>query len=148
MSNFPEWWDSTITVFNKFTDPTTRIVTWTKTVLTDCFWKEVGSKSMIGNTIIDTYSLVCRIPKNENFVISGNWMQLTPDERQSKFTLSQGDIIIFDNCPDDIDEYKSGSRSSDILAKYHKLNSCMEIKTTSYNTMTGMINPHYCVRGL
>lgn len=146
MSNFPQWWDSTVTIYNKYTDPDTRIVTWYKTVLDNCFWRNVQDLNTSGNTSTDTFSLICRIPKNSKFKPSGEWLE--DPNKNSYFTLTQGDIAVVGNCPDIIDEYQSGQRSSDLISKYHKSDSCMEIKRVAYNTMSGMLNPHYCIRGV
>ena len=62
MSNYPDWWDKKITIYNKYTDNSTRVVTWYRTVLTDplSFWKEVGDRTVVGNVTLDTKSIICR----------------------------------------------------------------------------------------
>lgn len=148
MSNYPTWWDTTITVYSKHTDAATSIVKWHRAVIDNCFWKQVGSKATIMDIQVDTESVTCRIPKNSNFVEPFNWIDMADSELNDMFTLQQGDIVIKGECDFEIDEYKSGKRSTDLIAKYRKIQGCMEIKDVALNTMTGMLNPHYSVRGL
>ncbi len=146
MSNYPEWWDRSITVFNRYKDPDSAVVTWYSTQIKGvCFWKDVGEKVTIGKTSIDTSSIICRIPEQENFIAPYEWDNL--DDRSEMFTLKQGDIIVLGECNDDIDEYEKGCRSTDLLQKYHAIDSCMEIQKVVFDTMSGMIAPHYRVVG-
>ena len=148
MSKYPTWWDTTITVYSKHTDAATSIVNWHRVTIDNCFWKRVGSKTTIMDMQVDTESVTCRIPENSNFVEPFNWIDMADSELNDMFTLQQGDIIIKGECDFEIDEYKSGKRSTDLIAKYRKIQGCMEIKDVALNTMTGMLNPHYNVRGL
>ena len=34
---YPVWWETTITVYNKFIDEQTQLVHWYRNVVTDCF---------------------------------------------------------------------------------------------------------------
>lgn len=144
---FPTWWDTPITVFNKFTDPQTRIVKWYKTIILNCFWKDTGTKVTIGDTVLTSNELTCRIPQQNNYMSPGDWNNTPNDEMANYFTLAVGDIIIKGNVDDVIDEYLVGHRSTDIISKYKKLQGCMEVKKVSVNTSTGMLTPHYNVRG-
>lgn len=148
MSKYPTWWDTTVTVYSKHTDAATSIVTWHRVTIDNCFWKQVGSKTTVKDIQIDTESITCRIPKNSNFVEPFNWIDMADSELNDMFTLQQGDIIIKGECDFEINEYKAGQRSTDLIAKYRKIQGCMEIKDVALNTMTGMLNPHYNVRGL
>lgn len=147
MSNYPVWWDTTITVFSKRTSPTS-LVTWHKATINNCFWKHQGSKVNVGDVLIDTESIICRIPSQSNFIDSMEWMNKADEEVSGCFTLQQGDIIVRGACEDEINEYQSGKRSTDLISKYRQNKGCMEIKDVAINTMTGMVNPHYNVRGL
>ena len=148
MSKYPAWWDSTITIYNKYTDPTSRVTRWYRhTISNQCFWHNVGSKVNIGEVVLDTESITCRIPEQSDFLSAFEWASLPNDEKSNYFTLQQGDIIVDGAVIDDIDEYVSGSRSTDIINKY-RLKGCITIKDFSINTMTGMVNPHYHIRGL
>lgn len=148
MMNNPQWWDSTITVFNKFVDPITNIVRWYKTVLLNCFWKRTVEKMTVGNTIIETDTVICRIPENANFRLKYDWLKIPNDQMNNYFTLGIGDIIINGSIDDDINEYTSGSRSTDILQKYADL-GVMTIESVRINTKSGVVfNRHYLAKGV
>ena len=148
MSNFPSWWDSTITIYNKHTDPTTKVTKWYRhSIENQCFWKIAGTKVNVGEVVLDTESTVCRIPKQADFKKSAEWTALPNDEKPNYFTLQPNDIVIDALVEDEIDEYQSGKRSTDIINKY-RAQGCITINTVALNTMTGMINPHYYIRGL
>ena len=146
--DYPIWWDSTITVFNRYENPQTQLIKWYKVVLSNCFWKYAGDRVTIGEVVLDTSSIICRIPKNEKFLDKYKWVQLPNDIMGDYFTLGIGDIIILGEVDDDINEYISGKRSSDILSKYKNLQGCMEIQQVSYNVGVGRNNEHYYVRGV
>jgi len=148
MSNFPSWWDSTITIYNKHTDPTTKVTKGYRHVISNqCCWKNVGSKVNIGEVVLDTESITCRIPQQNDFLEAYDWVQLPNDAKPNYFTLQQDDIIIHGEVTDEINEYVSGKRATDIINKY-RLKGCIMIKDVSIDTMTGMLYPHYHVRGL
>lgn len=147
MSNYPIWWEDTITVYNKYTDPQTQVVTWYRKVLTNCFWKYEHQKLTVGETVLETNRTICRIPQNDQFLERYQWEQLFNDTMADYFTLSQGDIVIKGEVEDEVDEYSKGHRSTDLLAKYKALQGCIEIETVSINTKTGTNNKHYLVSG-
>ena len=112
MSNhYPNWWDTTITIYNRYEDPQTQYV------LKDCFWKYSGNKITIDKVVLDTNSIICRIRVNENFLEKYEWINVPNDEMHKYFTLGQGDIIVKGEVEDEIDEYHSGKRSSDLKKK-------------------------------
>ena len=148
MNNYPEWWDKKLTIYNKYTDSSTRAVTWYRTVLTDplSFWKEVGDKTIVGGVELDTKSIICRIPATTKYVPIEEWLNLV--DKTSKFTLQQDDIIVVGECKEEIQEGVQGKRSSDFLAKRRKFWGVMQIKTVAQDNMSGMIYKHYTVKGL
>ena len=146
MSNYPEWWNTTITVFNKYEDPTTRKITWYKTVLQNCFWKYTGNKIVVGETALETNTTLCRIPVNPAFLENYQWT--TTEDKSAHFTLGTGDILVKGEVTDEIDEYASGFRSSDILTKYKKCSECMVIDRCAVNTGPGRGLEHYYVKGV
>lgn len=148
MSNkYPQWWDRTLTVYNKFDDPQTKMVKWYRTTLTNCFWRCVEEKFIVNGTVVNANVTVCRIPKNENFMERYLWEQLSDDDRAKHFTLSIGDMIVCGEVDDDIDEYQSGKRSTDFLTKYKRLQGCTLIGMAAINVGGGRANEHYLVRG-
>ena len=148
MSNYPIWWDTTVTVYNKYTDAQTQIITWYRHVLSGCFWKYVGDKININNTILETNNIICRIPKNSAYLPKYEWVQIPNDQMQNYFTLAPGDIIVKGDVSDIINEYLSGHRSNDFKAKYKDLQGCMEIQDVGVNVGIGRNNEHYYVRGI
>lgn len=147
MNNYPEWWNSTITIFNKFTDKTTQIVRWFKTVLNGCFWQNKSAYLKIDKTVVETNTTVCRIPENENFKEKEAWINIPNDNMNSFFTLATGDFIVNGEASDVIDEYTAGHRSTDVIKKYKDLGRCIVIKNISINVGGGRNNPHYHVTG-
>lgn len=149
MSNvYPVWWDTAITVFNRYQDPQTQVITWYSTQLQNCFWKYTGDKLTIGETVLETNGVLCRIPKNDKFKEKYLWISTPNDQMSNYFTLAQGDIIVRGAVDDVVNEYQSGHRSSDLLAKYKALQGCMEVQTVTINTGAGRCAEHYYVRGI
>ena len=149
MSNiYPEWWDTTITIYNKFKDPQTKIVIWYKTVVDSAFWKYVGDKVTIGQTVLETNNIICRIRKDAKFLEKYQWEKIPNDEMSNYFTLGKGDIIVRGEVTDTINEYQNGSRSTDLIAKYKELQGCMSIEEIAINVGAGRCNEHYYVKGI
>lgn len=146
MNNYPEWWNTTVTVYNKYENPADRRITWHRTVIRNCFWKNTGNTLVIGETAIDTNSTLCRIPVNSAFLEKYRWNEL--DDKSGHFTFGTGDILIQGDVEDVINEYESGHRSSDILTKYKKLQGCMVIEKYAVNAGLGRGTEHYLVKGV
>lgn len=145
---FPVWWETTITIYNKFVDSQTNVVSWFRTVVTDCFWQLTGTKATVGQVVLDSKTIVCRIPKDDRFLDKAEWIKLPNDEMDNYFTLGQGDIIVKGECDFVIDEYTKGHRSTDLLSKYREYEACMEINECSNNTGKGRTPiEHYLARG-
>lgn len=145
---YPEWWETTVTIFNKFKDPHTKVVRWYKTVVEGVFWKYVGDKVTIGKTVLETNNIICRIRKDDKFLEKYQWIQMPNDEMENYFTLGKGDIIVKGEVDDVIDEYEAGKRSTDLIAKYKELQGCMSIEETAINVGAGRCNEHYYVKGI
>lgn len=145
---YPIWWETTVTVYNKYEDTQTHLIRWYRTVITDCFWKYTGDKVSIGNVVLDTKSVTCRIPQDTRFLERYQWVEVPNDQKGTYFTLGQGDIIVKGEVTEEIDEYTSGRRSSDFVAKYKNLQGCMEIEEYAISVGAGRNNPHYFARGI
>lgn len=145
---YPEWWDTTVTIFNKFKDPQTKIVVWYKTVVEGVFWKYIGEKITIGKTTLETNNIICRIRKDERFMEQFQWIQIPNDKMSDYFTLGKGDIIVKGEVSDTINEYQSGSRSTDLISKYKELQGCMSIEEIAINVGAGRCDEHYLVKGI
>ena len=100
---------------------------------------------MTNNALSEIEDVICRIPINDNFVTPGQWSSL--EDVTDKFTLQDGDIIIYGEVDDEINEYVAGKRKTDILNKYKKYQECIEVKTHVTNIWTGNGLPHYRVIG-
>lgn len=145
--SYPVWWDATVTIYNKYTDPNTQVVTWYRTVVTDCFWNLQGTRVSIGEVVLDSKSVLCRIPKDDKFLVRKDWNALPADQKSNYFTLGQGDILAKGKVLDTINEYQSGHHSTDFLSKYGEYQQCMEVADCSDNTGVGRNNEHYLARG-
>ena len=140
------WWQQTITVYNRYTDPITQVISWHRHTLDNCFWKLNTQTLSIGTTVIESTSIICRIPESDEYKEPYEWNAGTVELMQRFFTLDVGDIIIRGNVDDVIDEYTKGHRFTDILAKYKSLGA-MQIKSVSNNTGACRGIPHYAVTG-
>lgn len=147
MNNYPAWWDKTVTIYNRFEDPQTHVISWHRFVVQGCFWKYTGSKITVGETVLETDTTICRIPKNDKFLERYEWVNIPNDQMDQYFTLGTGDIIALGNLEDTIDEYTSGHRSSDFLEKHKQLRGCIVVSDVAINTGEGLGNEHYLARG-
>lgn len=145
-NQYPIWWEDTITLYNRYEDKQTNLITWYKTVLTNCFWKATGNKVSVGSVEIDTKALICRIPKSDKYLSIPEWEELPNDEMSDYFTLRQGDIVVKGEVEDDINEYQSGYRSSDFIEKYRAY-GCFQINHIGINTGSGKCLEHYYISG-
>lgn len=148
MSKYPVWWDTSVTIYNKYTDSQTQIVTWYKHTVNKTFWKYVREKVTIGETVLETNQTICRIREDASFKEKHLWINLASDAKAEYFTLGQGDIIVKGAVEDVIDEYSKGHRSSDLIEKYKELQGCFEIDAVSINTGNGRGLPHYKAQGV
>ena len=148
---FP-FWDSTVTIYNKYEDPNTQKTTWYRTVAENCFWKDVNETYYVGTRGIstsgvklETKEVICRIPEDDRFLDKGSWN--ASNAKSEHFTLSQEDIIVLGEVEDKIDDYTAGKRSTDLITKYKALQSCIEIDTFVNNVRNGIGLRHYRVIG-
>ena len=139
----PVFWNKTITVFNKYEDTQTGLITWYKHVLINCFWKESNNEVNVGNVKLASNGHIIRIPQNSLYVSPTIWTTLSAEEKAEKFTLQPGDILYKGETNFVIDEMTAGQRSSDFLAE-NEYNICT-IKAVNENV--DLPNGHYYVRG-
>ena len=143
MNNYPEWWNTTVTLYNKY-ESSNGEITWYRTVLTGCFWKYVTEYSRIDNATQMTKVLLCRVRKSKDFLENFEWQEQS--DKSSYFTFNDGDILVRGEVEDTIDEYTKGQRASDLLTKYKS--RCAEITECAINVGAGRVNEHYLVRGI
>lgn len=144
---YPVWWDKTLTVYNKYTNPLTQVITWYRTVITNCFWKNTSDKVLVGTVTLETNNIIARLPIQNNFKPRFEWEKIPNDKMSDYFTLSSGDIIVLGEIDDEIDEYTQGKRLNDFLNKYKKL-GVMTVQEFADNTGVGRNNEHYYVKGV
>lgn len=147
MNNYPIWWDTTITLYNKFINPETGVVTWYRTKLDNCFWLDRSQQAKLGEVYLDSHNIICRIPENARFKEKFEWVTVPNNEKDQYFTLSPGDIIIKGNINIDIDEYAQGRRSSDLLTNTQDRGN-MTVDNFNINIGPGRGLPHYHITGV
>lgn len=148
MSSYPAWWDTTLTIYNKFENKLTNQITWYRHALSGCFWKYTGNKVTVNDVVLETNNTIARIPEQENFMERYEWVDVPSDQKENYFTLGEGDIVVCGEVSDEIDEYQTGHRSSDLIKKYKDLRGCMQIDGIALNVGTMRVDPHYWIRGV
>lgn len=143
MNNYPVWWNTTVTVYNKYEDSKGE-VTWYRTVLEGCFWKFTTDYARVDNATTMTKVLICRVRKSDMFLEDYEWQEA--DDRSDYFTFNDGDLLVKGEIEDEISEYTNGKRSSDLMRKYKS--RCVEITEYRNNTGEGRVCEHYLVRGI
>lgn len=147
MNNYPVWWETTVTIYNKYVDAQTKVVSWYRHVLDGCFWDNTGTQVTVGSVQIQANDVICRIPENELYKRKAEWQALPNDIIGNYFTVGQGDILIRGEVDDIVDEDTRGHRATDLIAKYKDTQDCIVIKRYSDNTGAGRCMPHYYAVG-
>lgn len=139
------YWNQTITLYNKYIDPKTGIITWFRHIIHNCFFKSVKSSVTSGDSQKVKDNTIVRILEQSNYVAPNVWVnELTQELRAKAITLQHDDIIFWGELSDEIDEYTEGKRSSDLFAKYEFIPSTTINSITISNFRVGS---HYIVRG-
>lgn len=143
----PIWWDAELTIYNQYKDPQTKVVMWVRNTVARCFWKYTGNKVTVGQVELETNTTICRIPMDSRYLERYVWEALPNDQMGNHFTLGPGDIIVKGNVEDEIDETVKGERSTDLIAKYKRLQGCIVVQRFTDNTGIGRNDKHYYVTG-
>lgn len=146
-SVYPMWWDTAVTIYNRYEDPTTQLVKWYRHTLNNCFLKTTSTIVSGGQTQYNTNTNIIRIPQNIMYKPYSEWVQIPNTEQGAYMTIHQGDIIVTGLVEDNIDEYTAGLRSTDLISKYKNLNMCITIDNWQDNTGNGRACPHYFISG-
>ena len=148
-AGYPQWWNTTLTLYVHRIDSETDVVSWYRYVVTDCFWKYSGERVLINEVALDTNTVICRIPEDETYLSKYLWEAKSESEKRDYFTIGVGDIIIPGVVTDAVNEYNRdlGIKSTDLLSKYARLQGCMTVSTVAENVGGGRNNPHYLVTG-
>ena len=148
MNEYGQWWDDTITIYNKYTDPETHKDSWYRTVIENCFYSHTQNEIVLGQSKIASDVSICRIRVSDSFKDKRSWNQLNSSEKEQYFTLATGDIIVAGETDFEIDEYQKDHRSSDLVKEFKEWPGCFTIKTVNINVGGGRGNEHYHVRGV
>lgn len=148
MNNYPAWWNTTITLYNKFVDPKSKKSIWYEHIIPDCFYSKTQEEIIINNTKIVSDVSTCRLRVNDKFIPKDEWNELSPEDKYDFFTLCSGDIIVTKAIDFKIDEYVSGKRSSDLKNLYSDWPGSFVINSVRINVGGGRGNEHYHVKGL
>lgn len=143
MNNYPEWWNTTVTLYNQSKDSKGE-VTWYRTVHEGCFWGYATHYNRVDNVTEMTKVLICRIRKSSDFLEDFEWQ--ASSQKADYFTFNEDDILVRGEVDDEIDEYTDGKRSSDLLKKYKSRS--VQITESKINVGGGRVNEHYLVRGV
>ena len=147
MNEYASWWDTTITIYNKYTDPETHKETWFRHVIEDCFYKHTQDEVVLGQAKITSDVSICRMRVNPLFKDKRSWNELNSDQKEQFFTLAVGDIIVAGETDFIIDEYQKDHRSSDLVKAFKEWPGCFTVKTASINVGGGRGNEHYYAKG-
>lgn len=147
MNSYGDWWDSTITLYNRVKDSNGKIK-WYRHVIDDCFYRHTLDKITMKNTTITSDVSVCRIRVSEDFIPKRQYDELDEISKATMFTVSVGDIVVPEETDFEIDDYKQGSRSSDLKEKFKAYPGCFTAETVSINVGGGRGNEHYLIRGV
>ena len=147
MNNYPSWWNTTITLYNKFEKPDGEIK-WFKHHIEGCFYKQTMEKLTIGDTTIAANQSVCRLRVSDSFADPIAWKAMEDSGKATYYTLKSGDIIVAGEVDFDVNEYQKGSRSSDLKDTYTDWPGCFTVEHAAINVGGGRGNEHYLARGM
>lgn len=99
-------YNQVITIFNCFRaedNPDSKKDIWQKTVLRNCFYKNVIGRAEYAdkNPKMDNVYTV-RIPVSEQYRPYREWIRLPEEERREFYTCSQKDVVVKGECSDEI----------------------------------------------
>ncbi len=128
----------TITLYNRI-QAADRKEHWKRTVLHNCFWKAQVNTSFNSTQASVQNTYVVRIPKDDRYLPYAEYK----DSPEEYFTASQGDIVIYGECLDEIAGV-SGQTAAQVLNR-HKPNA---FKVTAFSDNTSFpLAKHYRLGG-
>lgn len=135
----------TITLYNclKARDNPGKKDIWIRTVLQDCFYKASTLQVQNGTEASMTNTYTVRIPQNQQFLPYHKWKALPEEVRCGCFTVSEGDIVIYGECLEEV-TVESGNAAPQLLQR-HKPDA---FKVTSFSDNTAhRMAKHYRLGG-
>ncbi len=138
MTEIP-YWNDTVTVLNKLSgkDSITKIDTWKKTILHNCYFRTVIQRDVGQINSEISQSAVCRIPKNPDFKPYYIWKENISDG----FTLNTGDYIFKGEINEEI-------TAENIVKIYNSHKPAMLVKAVSDNSNFLGFGEHYRAEGV
>ena len=145
MNDYPVWWDTTVTIYNKYVNPLTKVASWFRHVVDGCFLSNTTNITITDGVQVQSNDVVCRIRQNDLYKPKREWESLPNDKMGDYFTIGKDDILIKGAVNDVLDETLKGHRGNDLISKYKE--DCIVVKKCSDNTGAGRCLPHYFVTG-
>lgn len=128
--------NTNITVYNKYSDPTTRSAKYSRSVVKDVHWMGTvaSSASKSGRLASNVAKIMIPVAAGANYVAPKAWAALV--SKAGKFTLKDGDVIV----KGVVDDVVSDSFTlAELVAKYDDVVTITSVDF--YNT--GSINMHH-----
>lgn len=113
-------YNQTITIYNclrAVDDPDSKKDAWKKTVLHNCFYKNVIGQIESGSGIQMANAYTVRIPKTDDYRPYNEWVKLPKSEHDKYFTCSLKDIVVKGECTEEISG-TSPSTASELVTRY------------------------------
>ncbi len=116
-----------ITIYNKYTDPTTRAEKYQRTVVSDVVWQGAKASSAANGGLLASNSAAIYIPmvRGTQYVKPIAWQALVT--KTGKWTLAEGDVIVKGIVTDEI---TGGTTMTTLKATYDDV-----LTITSVDTM-------------
>lgn len=135
----------TITIYNclKGEDSATKKDVWYRTVLRNCFYKNVVGQTENGDSLKMSNAYTVRIPVSDKYLTYREWSQKSEGERSEYFTCQLGDIIVKGECPDMI-----AGKAPDTAAQVLQRNKPEAFLVTAFSDNTNSLyGKHYRAGG-
>lgn len=135
----------TITLYNclRAADNPEKKDIWHRHVMKNCFYKSEIKTILNGTQAAQANTYIVRIPEREEYLPYHVWAMLPEEERQRKFTFSDGDIVLYGEQTAEITG-EPGKAAAQILNR-HKPDA-FRVTAISINTAMRMA-PHYRLGG-
>lgn len=136
----------TITVYNCFRaadNPDSTKDIWYRTVLHDCYYKNVMGRVDNEKSASMQNVYTARIPESRAYLPYHEWIGLSEESRESHFSFSLGDIVVKGECMDEITGTKPNT-ATELLQRYKP--DAFKVTAFSDNTSHRM-SKHYKVGG-
>lgn len=135
----------TITLYNclRGSDSPDKREKWYRHIINSCFYKCTLTDVQNGTQITKSSTYTVRVPETTKYRPYHEWKNFSDDERQQYFTISDGDIIVYGECMEDI-EGTQGKTAAQVLIK----NKPDAFKITAISNNTGSrFAKHYRLGG-